>query len=115
MVYNLLFSLIFGSLAGWKLTNTNNTLETNIQRIQGRRNRGGHGGQPPPKFCQVPFSGSKVPFSCVKNVIKIAFFAQKNTFENLNLCYLRKMVFILWKNIIYPENFLLYQEIFFHI
>jgi hypothetical protein len=33
MVYNLLFSLNFGSLAGWKLTNTNNTLETNIQRI----------------------------------------------------------------------------------
>ena len=33
MVYNMLFSLIFGSLAGWKLTNTNNTLETNIQQI----------------------------------------------------------------------------------
>jgi hypothetical protein len=41
----------------------------------GRRNRGG-AGPPPPSFAKCPFSGSKVPFSCVKNVIKIAFFAQ---------------------------------------
>ena len=46
--------------------------------IQGRRNR--------------PFFGSKVPFSCVKNVFflrekRLAFFCPKGTFENLNLCY----------------------------
>jgi hypothetical protein len=34
---------------------------------QGRRNRGAG------SFAKCPFSGSKVPFSCVKNVIKIAF------------------------------------------
>jgi hypothetical protein len=53
---------------------------------QGRRNRGG-GGQAPPSFAKCPFSGSKVPFSCVKNVLRIAFFCPKGTFENLNLCY----------------------------
>jgi hypothetical protein len=35
------------------------------------------GGAGPPSFAKYPFSGSKVPFSCVKNVIKIAFFAQR--------------------------------------
>ena len=38
---------------------------------------GGPGGPGPPSFAKCPFSGSKVPFSFVKNVIKIAFFAQR--------------------------------------
>ena len=61
---------------------------------QGRRNRGG---QAPPSFAKCPFSGSKVPFSCVKNVLRIAFFCPKGTFENLNLCY-------------FPENFIHFRE-----
>jgi hypothetical protein len=124
MVYNLLFSLIIGSLAGWKLTNTNNTLETNIQRIQGRRNRGAWG-PAPPSFAKCPFSGSKVPFSCVKNVIKIAFFAERTllktwiyvicgkwfsfsgkiSYIRKFFCYIRKMFSYLGKNVIYAENF----------
>ena len=73
-----------------------------LSSIQGRRNRGGQA----PSFAKCPFPGAKCPFSCVKNVIKIAFFFPKGTFENLNLCYLRKFFFISCKNIIYPENFL---------
>jgi hypothetical protein len=38
---------------------------------------GGQGEQVPQVFPKCPFPGSKVPFSCVKNVIKIAFFAQR--------------------------------------
>ena len=37
---------------------------------------GSRGARLPPSFAKCPFSGSKVPFSCVKNVIKIAFFDQ---------------------------------------
>ena len=135
MVYNLLFSLIFGSLAGWKLTNTNNRLETNIQRIQGRRNRRGAWGASPPSFAKCPFSGSKVPFSCVKNVIKIAFFAQRTLFKTLIyvicgkwfsfsgkisyirkiFCYIRKNVSYLGKNVIMRKIFLVCPENFFEM
>jgi hypothetical protein len=34
----------------------------------------GEQGGRPPKFSKVPFSGSKVPFASVKNVVQIAFF-----------------------------------------
>jgi hypothetical protein len=36
-----------------------------VMLLQGRRNQGG---QAPPSFAKCPFSGSKVPFSCVENV-----------------------------------------------
>ena len=80
---------------------------------QGRRNRRG-GGQAPPSFAKCPFFGSKVPFSCVKNVIKIAF---ANLIIIGNICIYMlfpENFFISGKNIIYPENFLvLYPEKFF--
>ena len=41
------------------------------------RGEGGQGGQGPPKFSEntkkCPFSGGKVPFAFVKNVVQIAF------------------------------------------
>lgn len=46
---------------------------------RGRRNRGGQGGQCPPGFQKTqkcPFSGGKVPFAFVKNVVQIAFLSQ---------------------------------------
>ena len=43
--------------------------------MQGRKNRGAGGQAPPPQY---PFSGSKVPFSCVRNVMKSAFFFLKS-------------------------------------
>jgi hypothetical protein len=46
-------------------------------KFYGGRGVGTDTGPPPPSFAKCPFSGSKVPFSCVKNVIKIAFFAQR--------------------------------------
>ena len=98
---------------------------------QGRRNRGG---ARPPSFAKCPFSGSEVPFSCVKNVIKIAFFAQrallktwiyvicgklfsfpgKISYIRKFFCYIRKFFFIFTKKMWYirkiflvcPENFL---------
>ena len=49
---------------------------------QGRRNLGvGIGVAGPSSFAKCPFSGSKLPFSCVKNVIKIAFFALRALFK----------------------------------
>jgi hypothetical protein len=82
--------------------------------LQGRRNRGGQGGPGPPSFGKCPFSGSKVPFSCVKNVLRIAFFCPRG-FENLNLFYFKENFFNFRKDMIYPENFLVYPENFFHI
>jgi hypothetical protein len=81
---------------------------------------------PPPKFAKCPFSGSKVPFSCVKNVIKIEFFAQRALLKTWIYVIHRKIFFIfgekyrvsgklfgtsgkffsyLGKNVIYPENY----------
>ena len=85
----------------------------------GRRNRGGG------SFAKYPFSESKVPFSCVKNVIKIAFFAQRALLKTLIYVisgkllsfpgkishigkifwYIRKIFSYLGKNVIYPENY----------
>ena len=43
---------------------------------QGRKNGGGQGGQVPTSFQKCPFSGGKVPFVFVKNVVQIAFLPQ---------------------------------------
>ena len=71
-----------------------------LRVFQGRR----------PSFAKCPFSGSKVPFSCVKNVIKIAF-ANLIIIGNIciYICYFRK-IFSFPGRISYPENFLVYQE-----
>jgi hypothetical protein len=76
---------------------------------------GGPGGGRPPSFAKCPFSGSKVPFSCVKYVLRIDFFCAKGTFENLNLCYFPENLFNFRENVIYPKIFLVYPENFFHI
>jgi hypothetical protein len=95
---------------------------------QGRRNRGGQGQAP--KFSKVPFSGSKVPFTSVKNVVQIAFFAQrplvydciclcilvcaeKFCYFRVKLCFARKIFQAFGgKNVISPENFLVCPENF---
>jgi hypothetical protein len=42
--------------------------------IQGRRNRGGGGRRAkPPSFQKCPYSGGKMPFVFVKNVVQFAF------------------------------------------
>jgi hypothetical protein len=38
---------------------------------------GGRGARPPQVLSSALFPGAKCPFSCVKNVMKIAFFAQR--------------------------------------
>ena len=81
--------------------------------MQGRRNRGG-GARAPPSFQKCPFSGSKVPFTSLKNVVQIAFFAQwpliygcicfcilvcpeKFCYIRVKLSYARKIFFIFRK------------------
>ena len=86
----------------------------------GRRNR-----RPPQVFTKCPFFGSKVPFSCMKNVIKIAFFAQSALLKTWiyvisgkffsfpgKISYFRKIFGIseyifsyFGKNAVYPESF----------
>ena len=44
--------------------------------IEGRGGVGTGPASPPPSFQKCTFSGSKVPFTSVKNVVQIAFFAQ---------------------------------------
>jgi hypothetical protein len=47
----------------------------------------------------------------MKNILRIAFFCPKGTFENLNLCYFPENCFHFWKlYMIYAENFLVYPE-----
>jgi hypothetical protein len=126
MVYNLLFSLIFGSLAGWKLTNTNNTLETNIQRIQRRRNTGGMGGQPPPQVLpSALFPEAKCPFLAWKMSFKIAFFAQRTLLKTWiyvicgklfsfsgKISYIRQIFGYIWKNFSYLGKMWYTRKIF---
>jgi hypothetical protein len=87
----------------------------------------------PPSYAKYPFSESKVPFSCMKNVIKIAFFAQRALLKTLIYVisgklfsfpgkishigkifwYIRKMFSYLGKNVIYPENYFCMSGKFF--
>jgi hypothetical protein len=90
---------------------------------QGRRN------QAPPSFQKRPFSGSKVPFTSVKNVVQIAFFAQrplnyhcicfrilvcpeKCCYFRVKLCYAPKFFSFSGKNVISPEKILVCPENF---
>jgi hypothetical protein len=86
---------------------------------QGRRNRGG------PSFAKCPFSGSKVPFSCVKMSLRLHFLPNGHFWklESMlfpeNVFHFREKYHISWKffvisgkcflylgkNVIYPENY----------
>jgi hypothetical protein len=81
------------------------------------RGVGTGGAAPPPSFAKCPFSGSKVPLSCVKNVIKIALFDQRALLKTWiyvicgkifsfpgKISYIRKFFSYLRKNVVYPEN-----------
>jgi hypothetical protein len=64
-------------------------------------------GPAPPRFAKCPFSGSKVPFSCVKNVIKIAFFGQRALLKTISGKFFGisgKLFSYLGKDVIYREN-----------
>jgi hypothetical protein len=90
----------------------------------------GTGGPGPPSFQKCPSSGSKVPFTSAKNVVQIAFFAQRALIydcicflyfavcpENccyfrVKLCYTRRIFFIFGKNMISQEKCLVCPENF---
>ena len=65
-------------------------------------------GPSPPSFAKCP-GGSKVPFSCVKNVMKIAFFAQRELLKTW-IYVISGKIFSFPGKISYPENFLVYPE-----
>jgi hypothetical protein len=76
--------------------------------MQGVGTGGGRGGQAPPSFAKCPFSGSKVPFSWVKNVIKIAFFAQR--------ALLKTWIYVISENFFsFPEKLSYIRKIFWYI
>ena len=101
----------------------------NIVAIRGVGTGGKQGGQGgrPPKFFKVPFFRQQSALFLREKCRSDCIFCPKGTFENLNLCYLRKIVVIfrlkcdisgknfgmsgkffsfLGKNVISPENFL---------
>jgi hypothetical protein len=87
----------------------------NIVAIRGVGTGGRQGGGAgPPSFSKCPFSGSKVPFSCVKNVVQIAFFAQRALLKTRIYVICGKLFSFLGKNVISPEKFLVCSENFFH-
>jgi hypothetical protein len=84
--------------------------KTSSLYFQGCRNPGAKC----PRFQKCPFSGSKVPFTSVKNVVQIAFFAQRSLiydcicfcilvcpekccYVRVKLCYARNFFFIFGK------------------
>jgi hypothetical protein len=74
----------------------------------------GPGEARPPSFAKCPFFRRKVPFSCVKNVIKIAFFAQRALLTTwIYVVSGNWFFFISGQNIIYPKNFFGMSENFF--
>jgi hypothetical protein len=89
-----------------------------VKCMYNNRGVGTGGGAGPPSFQKCPFSGSKVPFTSVKNVIQIALFAQRPLIYDCicfcilvcpekfcyfrgKLCYVRKLFFIFWKKYVF--------------